>query len=154
LRQKNVGFVFQSYNLIPSLTAAENVAVPLVTGGMSLRQACNRAIPLMERVGLKEKARAYPAQLSGGQQQRVAIARSLIHRPRLIVCDEPTSALDHRNGELAMELLKEESRSSGCTIIVVTHDSRIFHHGDRIATMDDGRIISVKNREEYTNDNS
>lgn len=154
LRQKNIGFVFQSYNLIPSLTAAENVAVPLVTGGMSLRQACSRAIPLMERVGLKGKERSFPAQLSGGQQQRVAIARSLIHRPRLIVCDEPTSALDHRNGELAMELLKEESRSSGCTIVVVTHDNRIFHHGDRIATMNDGKIVSIKNREEYTNDNS
>ncbi len=154
LRQKNIGFVFQSFNLIPSLTASENVAIPLVTGGLSLRQACSRAVPLMERVGLKGKERSFPSQLSGGQQQRVAIARSLIHRPRLIVCDEPTSALDHRNGELAMQLLKEESRSSGCTIVVVTHDNRIFHHGDRIATMNDGKIESIKSKEEYTNDNS
>jgi len=154
LRQRNIGFVFQSYNLIPSLTAVENVAIPLVTGGMSLRKACMQAYPLLERVGLNGKERSFPSQLSGGQQQRVAIARSIIHRPKLIVCDEPTSALDHRNGELSMELLKEESRSSGCTIIVVTHDNRIFHHGDRIATMNDGKIESVKNKKEETSDNS
>jgi putative ABC transport system ATP-binding protein len=149
VRQKNLGFVFQSYNLIPALTVAENVAIPLVVNGMSLSAGCKRALPWLERVGLNGKEKAYPRQLSGGQQQRVAIARSLIHEPSLIVCDEPTSALDHDNGERILQLLRTEALSSQRAIIVVTHDNRIFQHADKIANMDDGQITSFSSKGKY-----
>jgi putative ABC transport system ATP-binding protein len=102
-----------------------------------------RASEVLERVGLSGRGRSLPSQLSGGQQQRVAIARSLVHNPRLIVCDEPTSALDHQTGHKVMELFREVAMGDGRALIIVTHDSRIFEFADRIATMDDGRIVSI-----------
>ena len=142
-RGRNIGFVFQSFNLIPTLTAAENVAVPLLILGESRREALRRAGETLERVGLSARGTSLPTELSGGQQQRVAIARSLVHRPRLIVCDEPTSALDHETGRKVMELMREVALADGRSLIIVTHDARIFSFADRIAKMDDGRILEV-----------
>jgi len=142
-RAQNIGFVFQAYNLLPTLTAAENVAVPLIINGMKRQLAVRKAAELLEKVGLAKRAESLPSQLSGGQQQRVAIARSLVHNPRLIVCDEPTSALDHQTGIHVIELLKSVAVASDRALIIVTHDARIFDYADRIAKMDDGRIESV-----------
>ncbi|MDO9160922.1 MAG: ABC transporter ATP-binding protein [Methylococcaceae bacterium] len=142
-RAQNIGFVFQAYNLLPTLTAAENVAVPLIINGMKRQLAVRKAAELLEKVGLAERAESLPSQLSGGQQQRVAIARSLVHNPRLIVCDEPTSALDHQTGIHVIELLKSVAVASDRALIIVTHDARIFDYADRIARMDDGRIENV-----------
>src|SRR5436309_570471 len=104
-RRRNLGFVFQQYNLLPSLTAAENVAVPLLAAGMNRNEAAGEATRLLAQLGMEERAASLPAQLSGGQQQRVALARALVHKPRLIVCDEPTAALDAKTGHTVMELL-------------------------------------------------
>jgi putative ABC transport system ATP-binding protein len=142
-RGDNIGFVFQSFNLLPTLTAAENVAIPLLLKGVSRREAVGKAFEVLERVGLSGRGHSLPGQLSGGQQQRVAIARSLVHNPRLIVCDEPTSALDHQTGHKVMELFREVAMGDGRSLIIVTHDSRIFSFADRIAKMDDGRIVEV-----------
>ncbi len=143
-RQKNLGFVFQQYNLLPALTAAENAAVPLMAGGVSRREAVDRAKALLVRLGLEHRVNALPRTLSGGQQQRVALARALVHEPRLIVCDEPTAALDHQSGHSVMELLATTAVDPGRAVIVVTHDNRVFHFADTIAHMDDGRIHSVE----------
>ncbi len=142
-RGENVGFVFQAFNLLPALTAAENVAIPLLIARKPRSEALARANGMLERVGLADRARALPSQLSGGQQQRVAIARALVHEPRLVVCDEPTSSLDHRTGALVMEILRQIAMTGSRTLIVVTHDARIFSYADRIAAMDDGRITKV-----------
>ncbi len=111
-RGKNLGFVFQQYNLLPSLTAAENAAVPLIIGGWPRRKAVAKALELLPTVGLGQRMHSLPEQLSGGEQQRVAIARALIHEPRLLVCDEPTAALDAENGHKIMELLHEVAVSA------------------------------------------
>jgi putative ABC transport system ATP-binding protein len=142
-RAVNVGFVFQSFNLIPTLTITENVSIPLLINGVRRREAEDRARALLEHVGLGNRHRDYPTRLSGGQQQRVAIARGLVHRPRILVCDEPTSALDHTTGVRIMELLREMAGDHELSLIVVTHDARIFEFADRIAEMDDGRIVRV-----------
>jgi putative ABC transport system ATP-binding protein len=141
-RGHHIGFVFQAFNLLPTLTAAENVAVPLLINGGGRREAIRRAQEVLAQVGLGERAEAAPAQLSGGQQQRVAIARALVHNPKLIVCDEPTSALDHETGRQAMALLRHAAGKDRA-LIVVTHDARIFEFADRIAKMDDGRIDKI-----------
>ncbi len=143
-RGRTIGFVFQAFNLIPALTALENIAIPLLILGRPRREALARAATLLERVGLAGRAAALPAQLSGGQQQRVAIARALVHEPRLIVCDEPTSALDHESGTRIMELLREVALGPERALVIVTHDARIFPFADRIATMDDGRIVRIE----------
>jgi putative ABC transport system ATP-binding protein len=142
-RGSSIGFVFQAFNLLPALSAAENVAVPLLINGMGRRQAIVKAKEMLEQVGLAKRASALPAQLSGGQQQRVAIARSLIHGPRLVVCDEPTSALDHETGHNVMGLLRRVATGPDRALVVVTHDARIFEFADRIARMDDGHIESI-----------
>jgi len=142
-RAKNIGFVFQQYNLLPALTAAENVAVPLLIGRMPRRDAIGRARALLDEVDLGPRADALPRQLSGGQQQRVAIARALVHEPRLLVCDEPTAALDARSGQTVLELVRRMALVKDRAVIVVTHDSRIFSYGDRIIQMADGRIERV-----------
>jgi len=143
-RGRNVGFVFQALNLVPTLTAAENVAIPLLILGVDHKAALARAGVMLERVGLASRTRSLPPQLSGGQQQRIAIARALVHEPRLLVCDEPTSALDHETGHKVMELLHEVASSDQRALIVVTHDSRIFSFADRIAHMDDGRVERIE----------
>ena len=142
-RARNVGFVFQSYNLLPALTAAENVAVPQLINGVSYGEAVSRAREVLAAVGLADRADALPKALSGGQQQRVAIARAFVHRPGLVVCDEPTSALDHETGQKVMALMQKAVQEFGATLIIVTHDNRIFHYADRIAHMDDGRVDRV-----------
>jgi putative ABC transport system ATP-binding protein len=142
-RGQSIGFVFQAFNLLPTLTAAENVSVPLLVNGVDRRIATEKAKELLARVGLGDRAGALPSQLSGGQQQRVAIARALIHDPKLIVCDEPTSALDHETGHKVMELLRNVAMGAGRALIIVTHDARIFEFADRMARMDDGRVKEV-----------
>jgi len=142
-RGRNIGFVFQQFNLIPTLSIAENAAVPLLINGMGRKQALAQATELLAQVGLGDRAKDFPMRLSGGQQQRVAIARALVHRPRIIVCDEPTSALDHVTGQKVMELLRAVAAGNDLSLLVVTHDQRIFEFADRIAEMDDGRINRV-----------
>jgi putative ABC transport system ATP-binding protein len=143
-RGAHVGFVFQAFNLLPSLSARENVAVPLLILGESRKHALERAQAVLTRVGLGERSDSLPSQLSGGQQQRVAIARSLVHGPRLIVCDEPTSSLDHETGRTVIELLRETAVAPDRALVIVTHDQRIFGYADRIARMDDGRITRIE----------
>jgi putative ABC transport system ATP-binding protein len=143
-RAKNIGFVFQQYNLLPALTATANVAIPLLIARMNRERAFERARDLLAQVGMADRADAFPAQLSGGQQQRVAIARALVHEPRLLVCDEPTAALDAQSGQTVMELLRRVAVQPDRAVIVVTHDNRVFRFGDRIIEMDDGRIQAVR----------
>jgi putative ABC transport system ATP-binding protein len=145
-RGETIGFVFQAFNLLPTLTAVENASIPLLINGVRRVEALDRAGAMLERVGLAERANAMPSQLSGGQQQRVAIARALVHNPKLIVCDEPTSALDHDTGHKVMELLREVALGAGRALVIVTHDARIFEFADRIARMDDGRIIKIEDK--------
>jgi len=143
-RRKNLGFVFQQYNLLPALTAAENAAVPLLAAGTPKRKAVEKAKRLLATLGMGERVNALPKQLSGGEQQRVALARALIHEPRLLVCDEPTAALDAETGHAVMELLAAEAVRPDRAVVVVTHDNRIFNFADAIARMDDGRIVKVE----------
>jgi putative ABC transport system ATP-binding protein len=139
-RLANIGFIFQQYNLIPTLTAAENAAIPLIADGMKRAEAVERGLALLEKLNIANQADKYPRQLSGGQQQRVAIARALVHEPRLIVCDEPTAALDAKSGRRVMDLLREVALAAERAVIIVTHDNRIFDLADRILAMEDGRI--------------
>jgi putative ABC transport system ATP-binding protein len=143
-RRRNLGFVFQQYNLLPALNAAENVAVPLLAAGMKRKDAVDEATALLALLGMQDRASSLPSQLSGGQQQRVALARALVHKPRLVVCDEPTSALDAKTGHAVMELLSEVAVRPDRAVVVVTHDSRVFDFADTIAHMDDGRIQTVE----------
>jgi putative ABC transport system ATP-binding protein len=139
-RGENIGFVFQQYNLLPALTAAENAAIPLLAAGMRRKQAVERGAAMLEAVGLGNRIKSRPSELSGGQQQRVAIARALVHEPRLLVCDEPTAALDAHAGQIVMELLRKVAVHPERAVIVVTHDSRVYRFGNRIIEMSDGTI--------------
>ena len=139
-RLANIGFIFQQYNLLPTLTAAENAAVPLIAAGMRRTEAVQRGAAVLERLGLAAQVNRLPRQLSGGQQQRVAIARALVHEPRLVVCDEPTAALDAASGRRVMELLRDVALQPGRAVLIVTHDNRIFSLADRIIGMEDGSI--------------
>src|SRR5262245_9201654 len=145
-RRRNLGFVFQEYNLLPALTAAENVALPLLASGVPRRAAIERGKRLLESLGMPARAEALPAQLSGGEQQRVALARALVHEPRLIVCDEPTSALEAETGHRVMELLAQVAVRPERAVLVVTHDSRIFDFASAIAHMNDGQIVRTETR--------
>jgi putative ABC transport system ATP-binding protein len=135
-----VGFIFQSFQLIPTLTAAENVQVPLELRGE--RDAAARARELLARVGLGERATHFPSQLSGGEQQRVAIARAFINRPRILFADEPTGNLDGATGARIVELLESLNREDGATVVLVTHDPGLAGRADRVLRMADGRIVS------------
>jgi putative ABC transport system ATP-binding protein len=145
-RRREIGFVFQQYNLLPSLTAAENASVPLLAAGMGYREAEERARAVLASLGLGDRVDAKPNQLSGGQQQRVAIARALVHEPRLVVCDEPTAALDAKSGRAVMEILSGIARVPGRAVVVVTHDNRVFDFADRMAHLDDGRVVRTESR--------
>ena len=147
-RGRHIGFIFQQFNLIPTLDLTENVSVPLLLNGARRPVAEDRARAVLDRVGLGDRARRRPRDLSGGQQQRVAIARALVHEPRLIICDEPTSALDSKTGHMIMELLADVARAPGRSVIIVTHDPRTYGFADRITEMEDGRIRSVISRQE------
>lgn len=142
-RARRVGFVFQQFNLIPSITVAENVSVPLLIRGLAPRVAEERARQMLARVGLADRADSRPGKLSGGQQQRVAIARGLVHEPDLLLCDEPTAALDRDNGQQVMRLMRDVARDPKRCVIVVTHDNRTYSYADRMAEMEDGRILRV-----------
>lgn len=137
-RRQHIGIVFQSLFLIPTLTVVENVSLPLVIAGDAEEVAEEKAMKLLKRVHLDHRASVSPASLSKGQQQRVAIARAMINESQIIICDEPTSALDHVTGFEIMEFLHELSQSR--TVVVVTHDPRIFSYADRVITMNDGQI--------------
>ena len=139
-RLQNIGFIFQQYNLIPSIDAANNAAVPLIAQGMDRLEARERAVAMLEKLNIGDQADKLPRQLSGGQQQRVAIARALVHEPRLMVCDEPTAALDASSGRRVMDLLRDVAVAEDRACIIVTHDNRIFDLADRILVLEDGRI--------------
>ena len=144
LRSRLIGFVFQQLNLLPTLTALENVAVPLLIRRTPEKAAMLRAAEWLERVGLSKRMKAFPSDLSGGEQQRVAVARALVAEAKLLVCDEPTASLDGETGAQVMTVLREIALTPDRGIVVVTHDSRFFHFGDRMARMLDGRIVSVE----------
>lgn len=146
-RLRNIGFVFQQFNLIPALTAAENAAVPLLAAGWKKKDAIKRAHELLEDLGMGHRADVLPNKLSGGEQQRVAFARALIQSPRLVICDEPTSALDGSTGRHVMELLRKVALSQDRAVLIVTHDFRILDFADRIAEISDGIIQKVTQRE-------
>ena len=149
-RKKHIGFIFQQFHLIPTLSCGVNVAIPLLLNGWQYDLALEKACTALEEVGLKTKFDALPKSLSGGQQQRVAIARALIHQPLLIICDEPTSALDAESGTKIMELISAHVKTSGRIVIIVTHDSRIFRYADRIVKMDDGKITTLQDQSHAT----
>lgn len=140
-RGKNIGFVFQMFNLIPTLTCEENISLPLVILGRPKVEALERAKQILVEFGMGDKIGVIPPELSGGQQQRVAIARSMVHDPSIIVCDEPTSFLDIVTGQKIMQLLKEMVVKKGITLVVITHDARILEYADKIDHIEDGRIL-------------
>jgi putative ABC transport system ATP-binding protein len=141
LRGEEIGFVFQSFNLLPRLSAAENVALPLVYRGVPRRTRVARALEALERVGLAARARHRPSELSGGERQRVAVARALVNRPSLVLADEPTGNLDTRTGDDILGLL-ESLHTEGNTIVIVTHDPRIGERAQRCLTLRDGLIAA------------
>jgi putative ABC transport system ATP-binding protein len=142
LRGRKIGFVFQSYQLIPTLTAEENVLLPAELAGETNGNAVARARMLLDTVGLKDRKDHYPVQLSGGEQQRVALARAFVRRPPLLLADEPTGNLDSVNGRQILELLLALNRSEGATLVLVTHDRELADHATRIITLKDGLIVS------------
>lgn len=142
VRSKKIGFVFQQFNLLSRTSALENVLLPLTYTGMSPRKAREKALRALEMVGLKERVKHHPNELSGGQQQRVAIARALVNDPAILIADEPTGALDSKTGAEIMELFQSLHRDFGQTVIMVTHDSFVARHTDRIIRLVDGRIVS------------
>lgn len=141
-RRTHIGFIFQQFNLLPALTGVENASIPLIAAGVPSSIAHKKAEDILHSIGLEGHAHKYPRQLSGGQQQRVAIARALVHDPDIIVCDEPTASLDAHSGKSVMEILKTISQDPKRTVLVVTHDTRIFHFADRILQMEDGKIMA------------
>ena len=142
LRGRKIGFVFQAYQLVPTLTALENVMLPLDLTGRPGRVARQRAVDLLNQVGLAERILHYPVQLSGGEQQRVALARAFVTRPPIVLADEPTGNLDTRNGELVLSMLLQLNREAGATLLMVTHDERIATKAGRRISLVDGRIVS------------
>ena len=142
VRSRKIGFVFQQFNLLSRTSALENVMLPLTYTGMSGHASREKALHALEMVGLKERVNHHPGELSGGQQQRVAIARALVNDPSILIADEPTGALDSKTGAEIMELFQTLHRDLGQTVIMVTHDSFIARHTDRVIRLADGHIIS------------
>ncbi|MGD0013072.1 MAG: ABC transporter ATP-binding protein [Bryobacteraceae bacterium] len=140
IRNREIGFVFQAFNLIGDLTVYENVELPLTYRGMPASERKRRVLQALERVGMSHRTKHYPAQLSGGQQQRVAVARALVGDPLILLADEPTGNLDSKNGEAVMDLLRELHRG-GATICMVTHDPRYASYADRTIHLFDGRVV-------------
>jgi putative ABC transport system ATP-binding protein len=149
LRRDNVGFVFQSYHLFPTLTAAENVLLALDVRGDHSGLARAKAENALATVGLAHKAKSFPRELSGGEQQRVAVARAIVGEPSLILADEPTAALDSENGHAVMTLLADIAKDPKRTLFIVTHDPRIMPFADRILRIEDGQIVSDQRRDEH-----
>ncbi len=142
IRNRHIGFVFQSFRLIPTLTALENVTVPVELQGMEWREAAGRAYELLRATGLAERTSHYPSQLSGGEQQRVAIARAFINRPELLLADEPTGNLDGETGRQITDLLFDLNKQSGTTLVIVTHDMELAGRCERIIRLRQGRVVS------------
>ena len=142
IRNETIGFVFQSFNLLPRTSALENVEIPLVYAGLNRRERRRRAQQLLEKLGIAERAHHLPSQLSGGQQQRVAIARALANRPSILLADEPTGNLDTATGEEVMDILQDLNRSEGVTVIVITHEVEVAARARRQITLLDGRFES------------
>ncbi len=140
LRREKIGFIFQAFNLLPTLTVVENVALPLRLAGQSYAAATKRAEALLERVGLPARGQHFPAQLSGGERQRVAIARALVHEPLLVIADEPTGSLDSENGQRVVELLQEINRTLGVTILMATHDPTVAAAAGKLLRLKDGQV--------------
>ncbi len=143
VRNREIGFIFQSFNLIGDLTVFENVELPLTYRGMPAKERRDRALAALEKVGMGHRVKHYPAQLSGGQQQRVAVARALVGEPSILLADEPTGNLDSQNGEQVMALLAELHKT-GATICMVTHDSRFAKNAERTIHLFDGRVVDEK----------
>jgi putative ABC transport system ATP-binding protein len=141
VRNRQIGFVFQAFNLIGDLTVFENVELPLTYRGMSASERKDRVQAALERVGMSHRTKHYPSQLSGGQQQRVAVARAIVGKPLIVLADEPTGNLDSKNGESVMELLKE-LHADGATICMVTHDPRYARHAERTIYFFDGQVVN------------
>ncbi|MCB1132219.1 MAG: ABC transporter ATP-binding protein, partial [Verrucomicrobiae bacterium] len=146
-RAKTIGFIFQQFHLIPTISVAENVGIPLLIQNAPKKQVIDRARAALDAVGLGDRWKERPNRLSGGQQQRVAIARALAAETPLVICDEPTAALDARNGEIVLELFRNVARSPDRAVLIVTHDNRIFSYADRVARMDDGEIVEVREQD-------
>jgi putative ABC transport system ATP-binding protein len=146
IRLDHIGFVFQGFNLFPMLTAAANVALALDLKGVPRREAAERAVALLEQVGIADKRDVYPADLSGGQKQRVAIARAIAGDPPIVLADEPTAALDSRSGHAVMELLRQLAHERDRAIVIVTHDSRMLTYADRVVHIEDGCIVREHKR--------
>ncbi len=142
VRNRQIGFIFQAFNLIGDLTVAENVELPLTYRGMTAEERKERVGSSLERVSMQHRSNHYPSQLSGGQQQRVAVARAVAGDPAILLADEPTGNLDTRNSEAVMDLLRE-LHSGGATICMVTHDARYAQHADRVIALLDGRIVAM-----------
>jgi putative ABC transport system ATP-binding protein len=140
VRREHIGFVFQGFNLFPTLTAAENVEVALDLKGIRGGEARRRATALLEQVGLADKTKSFPSDLSGGQKQRVAIARALAGDPGIILADEPTAALDSASGRIVMDMLSGLAREKGRAVVIVTHDGRVLEYADRVVRIEDGRV--------------
>ena len=140
LRRRRIGFIFQSFNLVPTLTVSENVALPLILDGVSSRDAASRALASLQRVGLSDRLSHLPTQLSGGEQQRVAIARALVIKPALVLADEPTGNLDSARGRDITLMLRDVAHENHQTVVVVTHDLRVASHADRLIVLLDGRV--------------
>ena len=142
-RREEVGFIFQSFNLLARLSVLENVAMPLMFDGVPPSERTTRARAMLEELGMGHRLQHRPPTLSGGEKQRVAIARALVHQPRLLLADEPTGNLDSRNAESAMELLTQLNRDRGQAIVLITHEADVARHATRVVHMRDGRIVDT-----------
>lgn len=150
-RQKNIGFIFQAYHLLPMFTAVENVSLPLIFRGMDKKAREKMAKETLASVGLSGYENRKPTQMSGGQQQRVGIARALVGNPKIIFADEPTGNLDTHTSKEVMEIMMSTVREHGRTLIIVTHDKKIAEYADRIVTIQDGNILSIENNSSFEN---
>ena len=148
LRCRKIGYIFQSFNLIPVMTALENVTLPMVFAGLTSDESRDKGMELLKKVGLDERHSHKPYELSGGQQQRVAVARALANDPAVVLADEPTANLDLRTGTEIIELLKEMNQASGVTIISATHDHKMLSVSDRVVWIKDGQVDRIANRED------
>ncbi|WP_289139084.1 ABC transporter ATP-binding protein [uncultured Brevibacillus sp.] len=145
-RRKSMGFIFQSYNLLPNLTALENVELPLIFAGEGVKKRRAKATEILERVGLEGRIDHRPNELSGGQQQRVSIARALVNQPGIILADEPTGNLDSKTEQEIMNLMKQMNKENGTTFIIVTHEQEVAEQSDRVIYLQDGRVVQKRTR--------